>query len=309
MSEPFDVVCFGLLTPHRVATVEEYPKADSGAVISSFFDLDCVDSTIASLALRRLGCRVGLVSNDVGNDADGRALLGRLKRAGIHTTANLLEDVSTPYAITIADSKGTRTWFSFLSNSVESIATADLGLFQRASMLYVDVYAIIWQASVRAIDCATELGIPIVVNLDDYDDLADGICRRLRQGVSVIQKSAAGPSIEQARETAQTLYDGSSASLCVLTLGGHGVVYTNPSGTFHLPAHDVQVASTAGAGAVFSAGMVYGLGQSWSDDETVAFANALSALFCSASNGISSSSATEVMDWAASRDLQLTRLY
>jgi sugar/nucleoside kinase (ribokinase family) len=37
-----------------------------------------------------------------------------------------------------------------------------------------------------------------------------------------------------------------------------GVVYTNHSGTYHLPAHDVKVANTAGAGATFSAGLIFG---------------------------------------------------
>jgi sugar/nucleoside kinase (ribokinase family) len=146
------------------------------------------------------------------------------------------------------------------------------------------------------------------VNLDDIDDPEEGVCQRFRQGVSVIQKSAASPSIEGAAEMAQALYSDYSASLCVLTMGGHGVVYTNRSGTHHLAAHDVKVASTSGAGAIFSAGMVYGLVRSWSDDETVAFANALAALFCSTSDGISSSSAAEVIEWASGRGLSLTKL-
>jgi hypothetical protein len=90
------------------------------------------------------------------------------------------------------------------------------------------------------------------------------------------------------------------------TMARHGVVYTNHSGTFHLPAHDVKVANTAGAGATFSAGLIFGRVQSWPDDETVAFANALAGLYCSGPSGISCFSATEVMEFAASRGLQLT---
>jgi hypothetical protein len=65
-----------------------------------------------------------------------------------------------------------------------------------------------------------------------------------------------GQSIEQAREMAQTFFDSYSASLCVITMARDGVVYTNHSGTYHLPAHDVKVANTAGAGDTFSAGPV-----------------------------------------------------
>jgi hypothetical protein len=56
-----------------------------------------------------------------------------------------------------------------------------------------------------------------------------------------------------------------------------------------------------------SAGLTYGRVQSWIDDPTVAFANTLAALFCSAPDGISSPSATEVLEGAASRDVQLTK--
>ena len=134
------------------------------------------------------------------------------------------------------------------------------------------------------------------------------IGRRLPQGVSVIQRGVVGQSIEQAREMAQTLFDSYSASLCVITMGRDGVVYTNHSGTYHLPAHDVRVVNTCGAGATFSAGLIFGRVQSWSDEETVAFANALAGLSCSVPCGNYCFSPTEVMDFAASRGLRSTKL-
>jgi len=127
--KPLDVVCFGLLRRDRVATVEQYPGADSGAPILSLIDLVGADAAIASVALERLGCRVGLVSNDVGNDPEGRALLDRFKGTDVVTTASLLDGVSTPFGnLIVVDREATRTWFAFLSNSVESLLAADLSL-------------------------------------------------------------------------------------------------------------------------------------------------------------------------------------
>lgn len=306
MPKPLDVVCFGVLFPARVATVEEYPKADSGADILSLIESIGADAPITSLTLDGLGCRVGLISNDIGNDLDGRRLLNRFKRTDIVTTVTLLGDVSTPFCLNVVDRDGNRTWFTFLSNAVEGLLTADLSLVCQTDILYVDAYPPIWQASVRAIDCAIELGVPIFVNLDCVPN--EELGRRLQKGVSVIQRGAVGQSIEQAREMAQTFFDSYSASLCVITMARHGVIYTNHSGTFYLPAHDVKVANTAGAGATFSAGLIFGRVQSWPDDETVAFANALAGLYCSVPSGISCFSATEVMEFAASRGLQLIKL-
>jgi sugar/nucleoside kinase (ribokinase family) len=107
---------------------------------------------------------------------------------------------------------------------------------------------------------------------------------------------------------AQTSFDSYSASLCAITMGRRGVIYTNHSGTYYLPAHAVKVANTTGAGATFSAGLIFGRVQSWPDDEAVAFANALAGLYCSVPNGLSCFSATEVLEFAASRGLQLTKL-
>ena len=302
-----DVVCFGVLSSMRVATVEEYPRANSGALILSLIELIAADAPMTCLTLDGLGCRVGLISNDVGNDPDGRELLDRLKRTGIVTNVTLLGDVSTPTGLTVVDRDGHRTWFAFMSNAAESLLAVDLGLVCQAGILYVDVYPEIWQASVRAIDCASELGVPVFVNLGDYMPNEE-LGRRLQQGVSVIQRGAADQSIEQTRDMAQTFFDSYSVSLCVITMARDGVIYTNDSGTFHLPAHDVKLVNTAGAGATFSAGLIFGRVQSWPDDEAVAFANALAGLYCSVSSGISCFSATEVMEFAASRGLQLTKL-
>jgi sugar/nucleoside kinase (ribokinase family) len=183
----------------------------------------------------------------------------------------------------------------------------DLSLIRQADFFYVDVYPATWPASVRAIDCAIELGVPIIVNWDERV-CNEEIGRRLPQGVSVIQRGVVGQSIEQAGEMAQTLFHSYSASLCVITMGRDGVIYANHSGTYHLPAHDVDVVNTCGAGATFSAGLIFGRVQSWSDEETVSFANALAGLSCSVTCGKSCFSPEEVIEFAASRGLRLTEV-
>ena len=305
---PLDVVCFGILTPMRIGTVEEYPPADSGAIILELIDFICADAAVTGLTLDGLGCRVGLISNDVGNDPEGRELRNRFQSTDMATTFTLQDDVTTPFGLTLVDRAGSRTWFNFMSNAVETLSTVDLGLVPQADLLYVDVYPEIWQASVRAIDHAIEHSVPVFVNLDDCYTVDDELDQCLQQGVSVIQRAAGGQSVEQACETAQTLLDSYAASLCALTMGPNGVVYANDSGTFHLAAHEVEVAHTAGAGATFSAGLIFGLVQSWPDDEAVAFANALAGLNCSVPEGVSSFSVTDVMEFALSRGLQLTKL-
>jgi sugar/nucleoside kinase (ribokinase family) len=90
MPKPVDVVYFGILFPLLVATVEEYPKADSGADIFSLNEFIGADAPITSLILDGLGCRVGLISNDVGNDPGGQEVLDSLNRTDIVTAVSML---------------------------------------------------------------------------------------------------------------------------------------------------------------------------------------------------------------------------
>ena len=57
----------------EVSTRTIYRDMDalSGAGILSLMDLICADAAITCVTLDGLGCRVGLISNDVGNDPDG----------------------------------------------------------------------------------------------------------------------------------------------------------------------------------------------------------------------------------------------
>ena len=86
-SKPLDAVCLGLLFRMRVATVEKYPEADSGTPITSLSEWVGADAAITTGALDRLGSKVGLISNDLGNDPEGQALLDHFQGTSVVTTA------------------------------------------------------------------------------------------------------------------------------------------------------------------------------------------------------------------------------
>ncbi|MFC2053239.1 carbohydrate kinase family protein [Chloroflexota bacterium] len=206
MPKLLDVVCFGILFPLRVATIEEYPKEDSGADILSLNNFIGADAPITSLILEGLGCRVGLISNDVGNDPGGQEVLDRLNRTDIVTAVSMHGDVSTPFCLTVVDRDSNRTWFTFNSDSIERLLIADLSLVHHTGLLYVDAYHQMWQASTRVIDYAFNNGVSIFVNLNEHVPNKE-VDRRLQRGVSVIQRGAVGQSIEQGRGMAQTFFD------------------------------------------------------------------------------------------------------
>ncbi|MCA9216819.1 MAG: carbohydrate kinase family protein [Planctomycetales bacterium] len=71
-------------------------------------------------------------------------------------------------------------------------------------------------------------------------------------------------------------------TMAVFTQGSRGATAYRSDGKFHIPAFPVSAIDTNGAGDVFCGGLIYGLLQSYSPEETVRFASACAALKCQA---------------------------
>jgi len=70
------------------------------------------------------------------------------------------------------------------------------------------------------------------------------------------------------------------AKVCTITLGSKGSLTLINNEIFHMPAFEVEVVDTTGAGDVFHGGYIYGLLQGWDIKEVVRFASAMAAMKC-----------------------------
>lgn len=70
---------------------------------------------------------------------------------------------------------------------------------------------------------------------------------------------------------------GRGAATVIVKLGGEGAVAVGEAGQVHVPARDVRVQDTVGAGDVFNAGVMYGVGEGRSMRESLELGVALSA--------------------------------
>ena len=131
------------------------------------------------------------------------------------------------------------------------------------------------EESLLAADICVRLGIPYVT----IDAPHDSFLHR-RAAVNVVSKECtaehyAGMAPEAVMEKMQETAGG----LTILTQGGGEMLYGRKGGeTRRMRPFDVEVRSTLGAGDTFKAGCVYALLHGMTDEETVRFASACSAV-------------------------------
>jgi sugar/nucleoside kinase (ribokinase family) len=269
-----DLACFGYLAAAQVMGVAAYPAADTGAAVSRVTASLAGDAPITALTARLLGLDVALVSNRVGDDPAGRAVLETLDNVRVaHQARPRAEETgtATPQLTIVTDDAGTRTWFAWLGTAAEQLPDSDLTPLTRARLAYVDCYRIIDAAAAAAI---TASRAPLLLNLGG-DTPTDAIVAAAQERqITFAQTNLpegnlqdAGhldtglddtdTAIGRAEQYATDLYARIPADAVVVTLGRLGALARTATGTYRVAALEVAVGHTHGAGAVFSAGLAH----------------------------------------------------
>lgn len=251
-----DLVCFGYLAYAQVVTVAAYPPANSGAPVLEIFPSLAGDAPIAALTARGLGCTAHLISNRVGLDPAGQAVLDSLDTAGVtHQAVPLTASgPGTPQLTIVADHAGTRTWFALLGTAAQQLTTVDMTALGNARLIYIDCYRIIEDAATVAIAASPA---PLLLNLGG-DPLSDAIVAAVStRHIAFVQTNLDERDSEQAEYLARQLFERLEPESVVITLGRLGALGYAASGTFRAHAPQVPVRHTHGAGAAFSGGLAY----------------------------------------------------
>lgn len=96
-----DLCCFSFISALQILQIEKYPRANAGARVLDIFGTVTPDGAIMALLASCLGLKVGLVSNNVGDDAAGQQLTRLLEYFKISSTVTSQHDVSTPLTIVL----------------------------------------------------------------------------------------------------------------------------------------------------------------------------------------------------------------
>ena len=279
MPSSLRVACFGYVNPGVVFLVDRYPAANTGAYVTAKRPFIGADCAMVAQTLARWGIEAHLIGNALGADDLGQQTLHRLAETGVYAHIALRSDLRTPHEVDISDRAGTRTFFVEDAPQVwGSLDEADLRPIAGAAMLYVDWY--VGAAAQKAVAFANARGVPVFLNVeyslrqpDRYRDLI----ARSTYAQSPMSDVHAGQEDPYAIATALRAL---GAHVAFVTRGKHGSLVADQSGTIEVPAPQVGIVDTQGAGAVYSAAAIYGLLAGWPTERLIRFATVAASLKC-----------------------------
>ena len=261
-----DLICVSYLATADILRVASHPPRNHGAEVLERIRSTAGDGTIAALTASALGLRAGLVANPIGVDAAGSALVRHLETWGVCLANAQADSAVTPFLAVIDDHDGFRTWLAWVPRSaVDGLGRAGWAVMPRARLAYIDCYAIVGEAAVRAVETAARLRMPMLLNLGGdpltgpiADAAADGQVFAVQTSVDVAEGEP-DEVLLRAHETAELLFDQLRPSAAVVTIGRYGAVARTAEGPYASAADEAPVQFVHGAGEAFSAGFAAAL--------------------------------------------------
>jgi sugar/nucleoside kinase (ribokinase family) len=273
------IACFGYVNPGVVFTVDQYPPANTGAYVSAKRPFIGADCAMAAQLLARWGVEAHLIGNALGEDRLGHETLAKLREMGVTTHIDLQAGLRTPDEVDISDRAGTRTFFVENNPDVwNSLSDADLSAIKEAALLYVDWY--VGPAALRAMQFARQHHVPVYLNVE-YTLSRPEQYRGLIALSTYAQSPMSDVHVQQEDpiQMAQALCD-MGVKAAFVTRGKYGSLAMQEGQLFVVPAQQVDVLDTQGAGAVYSAAAMYGLVHQWPAERVARVATLAASLKC-----------------------------
>lgn len=285
MSKELDLSCFSYLASARVLQIEKYPQLNSGAEVNGVIDTLSADGPMVATAASRLGLKVGLVANSLGEDEVGQVIKGSLQKNAVVNSISNLQNKRTPFIVVLSDSGGNREWFAYIRDVQEELKNAELSQIGTSSLAYIDLYSGIKEASLRAVNYANQNNVPVFLNLSG--DVPDHeLIEQLANKSIIITQIGLHESQEgSAEEIARRVYESINPKISIVTLASKGAVAVSGEAVMKVHAYPVDILHVHGAGAAFSAGIVFGYLRGWVLQRNLKFACALGSLNCTKERG------------------------
>lgn len=272
------VVCFGMVVPAIVLAVDEFPEQNTGALVRGAAEFISDDAAIVACLLRGWNVHSGLIGTTLGDDVRGRQVARELRKLGVLGRTRLSKSMSTPYEVNVSDRTGRRTYFWQRPPEIlETLDSAPLGLLRGARLLYVDWYD--GKHVLRAMDQAARWGVPVFLNFEHAHQDAD--LRALYAPRTTLCQATTDPAQREGDPVAVAcmLLD-AGIEYAFVTLGSDGCIAASRGEILRVFAPSVSVVDGCGAGATFSAGIMYGYLRHWNLQEMTKFAIAAASLKC-----------------------------
>lgn len=292
----FDVYSYGVVSPSTLYVFKgDFPAPDGYAEVDDVQYMVGGEAANSSIVLSRLGAKVRLDGNWLGNDDRGRRTKSFLDGFGIDTSRIVLREDYQGVIEAVFAAENTRTIFGRYGRLLEredwNMPVADD--IRQASIVCLDPF--FTAASLRAAEIASDSGIPVVT----VDCLFDDPLLQHASAVVISHNYLQWKYADRRPEELFQAYLGATDGLVVFTFGDDETWYGRPGTAINRkPAFSVDAIDTSAAGDSFRAGIVFGFLQGWEDSKTVEFAAAVAGIVCTRYPGALNAPAyDEVMDF------------
>jgi len=279
------------MAPSLVVRVAQHPTDNEHAEYRNAQWEIGADAAIVAATLAQWGIATTVLGNALGRDALGRDFARVLRSYGLRRQLRLRRDLVTPLEFIAADARDVRVWFTpGCADTWKTLESADFRVVATSLFLYTDWYA---EAGAEAASkAAAAHAVPLLLNLGRSAWRGERF-PAFAEHASILQVSCdERAATNSAEDMLDDLCARAEAPLIVVTHGRHGCVASVQGRVYRVPAPNVNVVDTNGAGAAFSAALIYAQLHAWEPLEQLRFACAAGALKCGAPGIIQHSAAS-----------------
>ena len=278
------IVCTGLAVLDHVFQLPTIPKTPVKSFASNYIQVGGGNAATAAVALNRAGGQA-VYWGRVGDDHNGNLILAELEEFGVDVLDVLrMPGVKSGVSSVLIDSSGERLITNY--SDPQLIGNANwlpLERLKESSAVLTDLR---WhEGAIKTLNRARQLGIPAVLDADlAPEGLNEEIIRNATHVLfsqPALQEFAAGKSIDKALHHAEELSQGWVG----VTEGSAGTRWLEKGSLRHFPAFKVKAVDTLGAGDVFHGIFALSLAEGNTEENSVCWASAAAALYCSRSGG------------------------
>ena len=296
MSERPRLVCVGLAVVDLVAYIDAPLRAGMKQFASSFTTAFGGPATTAAAAAARLGVDTVLVA-PVGDDERATALRAALTAAHVDASALVVrQGVASATSVVVVSGDGERTIVN--ATASELLAPPDAAAAAAIRVLVAGAQAVLvdvrWPAAARiALEAARAAGVPALLDLDrttaehrdDVRALAALASHVVASHDALADVLDDGPTASDEDHDVDAALEGLASvaqdGMVGITRGAHGLRWRHvdgPDGA--VPAFDVEVVETLGAGDVWHGAFAAALARGADVAEAATDASAAAALRC-----------------------------
>ncbi len=280
-----EIIGIGLAVLDHLMVVPEFPSQE-GVTPSSQYEIQGGGMIATALATaQRLGASTELWGR-LGDDETGHAVVKELKAFNVNTSqVHMVPDGKTGVCFVMVQADNGKRAFVVHSqkNLYVDLNLLNLERIRKAKMLLIDASWI--EAAQKAAHFAKSHGIPVVADVHEPNQPSLELLS-LADYAIVPQQLAEFFGGKGDYTSALHAMKSKGVKVPIITLGEEGCAYLYQEKIFKVPAFDVRVVDTTGAGDSFHGAFCFALSRGFGVPESIGLASAVAALSCTKLGGL-----------------------